>query len=431
MRGTDGYFHNTTASVSINHFISGKWNIALRSSYDNRNFAAQNFYTTSISDTATEKVTSLWNHLHLGYNATKHSFTFNAGYKSVKDHFLFNNKSTANENKSNLLQGLAVYKYQPTEKTSITTGANLISKQITSNDKGNHILGQIAGFATLNHLAARNFYVNPAIRAQWTESIGWGFVPQVNLFYKLTNWQLRVSAGKITRDADFTEPDNNYNKPLVPGGSVGNPNLKAEKSFSYEAGADFFVIKNMRVSTTLFRRNFTELIDFVTTPYAEMPRKDNLSPTGTFALAKNIAKLTSTGLETDVMYSSKFKGEQQLNISAGLTWIDTEGENLTPSFYITSHAKFLTNFNVQYRVRWFSMSINGLFKQRQERAATAINAAIDKEYFALNTMMLGFIYKRKLSAFTQLDNAFNKRYSDLLGSQMPGRWLMGGFKLLL
>ena len=172
MRGTDGYFHNTTASVSVNHFISDKWNNTFRSSHDNRDSAAQNFYTTFISDTATEKVTSLWKHLHLGYKATKHSFTFVAGYKSVKDHFLYNNKSTKNENKSNLLQGLAVHNYQPSEKISITTGANWISKQITSNDSGNHTCSQLAGFATLNHLAAKNFYVNPAIRAKWTESIG-------------------------------------------------------------------------------------------------------------------------------------------------------------------------------------------------------------------------------------------------------------------
>ena len=99
---------------------------------------------------------------------------------------------------------------------------------------------------------------------------------------------MRGSAGKTTRDADFTERYNNYNKPLVTGGSIGNPDLKAETSFSYEAGADFFGRKNMRISTTLFRRNFSDLIDFVTTPYAEMPRKDNLSPTGTFELAKNI-----------------------------------------------------------------------------------------------------------------------------------------------
>lgn len=431
LRGADGYFNNTTASLSVNHFVNEKWNIAFRSSYDNRDFAAQNFYTTFTSDTATEKVTSMWHHFHVGYSASRHSFTFDAGYKSVKDQYLYNKKSTANENKSNLLQGLAIYKYQPTTNTSITSGANWINKQITSNDRGNHTLGQLAGFVTVNQLAAKNFYINPAIRAQWTERIGWEIIPQVNLSYKLTNWQLRGSAGKTTRDADFTERYNNYNKALVTGGSIGNPDLKAETSFSYEAGADFFGIKNMRISTTLFRRNFADLIDFVTTPYAAMPRKDNLSPTGTFALAKNIAKLTSTGLETDIMYSRKLKGDQQINVSAGLTWIDTQGENLTPSFYISSHAKFLTNFNIQYSIKWFSISVNGLFKQRQERTASSINAVIDKEYFVLNAMMQGFVYKRKVSIFTQLDNAFNKRYSDLLGSQMPGRWLMGGFKLML
>jgi vitamin B12 transporter len=31
----------------------------------------------------------------------------------------------------------------------------------------------------------------------------------------------------------------------------------------------------------------------------------------------------------------------------------------------------------------------------------------------------------------QVDNIFDKQYSDLLGSVMPKRWVMGGFKVML
>ncbi|HEX8333484.1 MAG TPA: TonB-dependent receptor, partial [Segetibacter sp.] len=349
LRGIQGYFHNTIASASVNHFINSNWNIALRSAFDTRDFAAQNFYTPFGSDTATEKVSSLWNHLKLAFNNDKHSFSFDAGYKSVKDEYLYNSRSIANQNKSNLLQGLAIYKWSASEKTSFTTGANWLNKQIKSNDRGNHSLDQVAAFAMLNQAVGTGFHINPALRIQWNERSGWELIPQVNLSYKLPKWQLRGSAGKTTRDADFTERFNNYNKPLVTGGSIGNPDLKAEHSFSYEAGADFFGIRNMRISSSFFQRNFSDLIDFVTTPYAQMPRKENLSPTGTFALARNVAKLTSTGFETDLQYSKSFSNDQQLWITSGFTWIDTKGANAN-SFYINSHAKFITNFNVRYSI---------------------------------------------------------------------------------
>ncbi|HEX8332014.1 MAG TPA: TonB-dependent receptor, partial [Segetibacter sp.] len=80
---------------------------------------------------------------------------------------------------------------------------------------------------------------------------------------------------------------------------------------------------------------------------------------------------------------------------------------------------------------WFAISTNGLYKNRQQRSAPAINTTIEKDYFVLNLQLQGFVYKRKLSLFTQIDNVFDKQYSDLLGSKMPGRWLMGGFKVML
>ena len=329
------------------------------------------------------------------------------------------------------MQGLAIYNWEAGEKTTLTTGAQWVNKKMRSNDRGNHSLNQAGAFLIVGQRIGDHFNVNPAMRVQWNERSGWEVVPQINLSYKLPYWQLRGAAGKTIRDADFTERFNNYNKPLVTSGSIGNPALEAERSFSYEGGADFFGLKNMKIAATVFRQQFTQLIDYVPTPYDAMPRKTNLTPTGTYALAQNIAKVNSTGVETDIQYSKQFDNKQQLWATFGLTWIDSKSNNATPSFYVSSHAKILTNFNLQYAIHWFSLSINGLYKQRKAQTSTPINANLSKDYFVLNLQTQAFVYKNKLSIFAEVDNVFDKQYSDLLGSKMPGRWAMGGFKVML
>lgn len=430
-RGINGYFHNTSASASITQFLNKNWSLSYRAAYDSRDFAAQNFYTTFKSDTANEKVSSFWNQARLAFAKEHHNFSLDVGYKNVKDQYQFNSVGTANTNRSNLLQGLAMYKWDAGANTTITTGAQWVNKQIKSNDRGDHQLTQAGSFLVLDQKIGIHVNISPALRLQYNERSGWELIPQANLSYKVQYWQIRGSAGRTTRDADFTERFNNYNKPFVSSGSIGNPDLAAEKSFSYEAGADFFGIKNMKISATVFQQRFKQLIDYVITPYANMPRKDNLSPTGNYALAQNIGNVNTTGIETDIQYSKVFENDQQLWATAGFTYIDSKSDNLSPSFYLSSHAKYLTNFNVRYAVKWFSISVNGLYKQRQERISLPINASISKDYFVANMQVQAFVYKNKLSIFSQVDNVFNKKYSDILGSQMPGRWVMGGFKVML
>jgi iron complex outermembrane receptor protein len=41
-----------------------------------------------------------------------------------------------------------------------------------------------------------------------------------------------------------------------------------------------------------------------------------------------------------------------------------------------------------------------------------------------------WLMKDRLSVFTELDNVFNAKASDLLGSQLPGSWWMGGLKMI-
>ena len=325
-RGTRGFFHNHTASVSFRQFIGSNWSIALRSSLDQRRFGAQNFYTSFVSDTANEKVTTNWNQASFGFEKGRHRVSLDMGYKFVRDIYRFNPKATSNNNRSNLLQVLAVDHFKMTDATTISSGIQYQNRNISSNDRGVHHLNQLAGFVILQQ-QFHAFTISPSARIDYSEGRGTEFIPQVNLSWQQQKFQIRGSLGKTIRDADFTERYNNYNKTLVTGGSIGNPNLEAERSFSYEAGADYFFNSRVKISVTGFQRHQSNLVDWVTTPYSEMPRKDNLSPTGTYALARNIAKVRTKGVEADVQVNGK-----NYFTTLGLIWMESKSSSSIPSF---------------------------------------------------------------------------------------------------
>lgn len=427
-RGANGFFHNTTASLSANYHLNSRWNLAYRAAYDNRDFAAQNFYTNFLSDTADERVASWWNQVRIGYATEKQSLSIDAGFKSANDRFRFNSKSAANESVSKLFQARLLYQRELSAKSTLVTGVNFQQKSIRSNDRGNHHLYTVSPFLSLSQQIGKHFMVHPSVQWVLFEKIQSELVPQIDLSFRKGQWQLRGSAGKTIRDADFTERYNNYNKALVTSGRVGNPDLRAERSVSYELGGDWFLHDRLKVSTTLFQRFHQRLIDYSTTPYSDMPRKENLSPTGVYALAKNIAKVNTLGWETDIQYLQNISDQQRIVATAGLIWLNSKSSDTVPSFYISSHAKFMTNFSVIYQVRHFVASINGLFKTRQEQSATAIHARITPSYFVMNAKLEYRFFEKQLSVFVQADNIFDRQYSDLLGAPMPGRWMMGGVK---
>ncbi|MBU3715128.1 MAG: TonB-dependent receptor, partial [Ferruginibacter sp.] len=94
-----GYFYNQTFSGSIVKQFNNQWQLFLQSSFDNRDFAAQNFYTPFLSDTAEEKVTTFWNHGQLKKNGNSSSEQIDAVYKNTFDNYAFNNSSTSNKNR--------------------------------------------------------------------------------------------------------------------------------------------------------------------------------------------------------------------------------------------------------------------------------------------------------------------------------------------
>lgn len=428
-RGTKGFIHNSSVSASAKYHFNSNWSVAYRLSYDRRNFGAQNFYTTFLSDTAREKVATWWQQLRVAYQKGNHRLTIDASYKTLDDDYRFNSLAIANNNESKLAQALISHQYNFSSKTILTTGFNYQQKIIKSNDRGDHSLFLAAPFVSLVQKIGEHIFLQPSLRLEMVQHNDPELVPQLTASYKADQWQFRVSGGKTIRDADFTERFNNYNKPLVTGGRIGNPDLQAEHSWSYEAGADWFYNNKLKISATVFQRQHSRLIDYVNTAYADMPRKENLSPAGSYALAKNIAEVNTSGLETDIQYTQPISSKQQLAVNAGFIWLSSNSSNNTASLYVSSHARVLTNFNVQYNVCNFGLALTGLYKHRRPDAtAGGINAKLTSDYFIMNARLSYALLKNRLSFFVQADNVFDRSYSDLLGAIMPGRWAMGGVK---
>lgn len=429
-RGTRGYVNNNTVSLSLSQFVNEHWQVAVRGAWDNRDFSAQNFYTTFISDTANEEVGTWWTQARVSYVQNKHRINLDAGYKDVQDDYYYNKVSIPNNNKSRMLQGTITDEWKAGNNTTIISGAQYIRRTIRSNDRGNHDVPQGGLFILLNQTIAQKLTINPALRLDWNERSGTELVPQLSMAYKLRNFNFRASGGRTVRDADFTERFNNYNKTIVASGRIGNPDLEPETSISYEAGLDYLPAKEFRIAGTFFQRFHKQLIDYVTTPYAQMPRKDNLVAGGTYALAQNISEVNTTGVEVDFQLQKKIS-KGMLNGGLGFVWLHSKSSNAVPSFYVSSHAKFMTNLYAELRYGKFLISMNGLYKDRNTQTATAINAKVTESYIVLNTKAAFFMCNGKLNIFAQIDNLTDVEYSDLLGAVMPGRWMMGGISYSL
>jgi iron complex outermembrane receptor protein len=356
---------------------------------------------------------------------------FDAAYKNLSDRFRFNPAGSFNENKTSLFVAQGSVQFTRNPNHQIVTGAQWIHKKIKSNDRGNHELAHGAAFLIATHKLPKNVFMNESVRIDWDQSYGWIIIPQVNGSWVNGNLTTRASVGKGVRDADFTERYNNYNKSIVTGGSIGNPYLQAEKSWSYELGADYRMGSHFKWGATLFIRDQNNLIDWTPTPYPMMPRQSNLVINGSYSLATNVSSVKTKGIETDLTYNKKWGANYELNCSTGLVWLSSSSPNKTPSFYISSHARFLWNEQIVFRAHQFQLSVNSVYKIRNAQTASAINAALSPNYFLVNSKCAYLLNKRKGNVFLEITNLTNTPYSDLLGAIMPRRWIAAGFQVTL
>jgi outer membrane cobalamin receptor len=152
--------------------------------------------------------------------------------------------------------------------TTLSYGAEADGDTINSNSLGQHSRNQGAAYANLSLRALKRFSLSIGARDEIlsnTDATANGnnnvFSPSIAAAYTLTHTtRLRASAGHGFRLPTYI--DLYYADPTT----IGNPNLKPESSWSYEAGADWTPANSrFTLTATAFRLQQKDAIDYAKT----------------------------------------------------------------------------------------------------------------------------------------------------------------------
>jgi len=412
-----------TAAVT---YRGDKLKFYARGGSDYREFAAKHFYTTSTYDESIEKVSSYWTQTALIFDQENSRTELNASYRNGKDSFAFNPLFTPNEHTTQRINA-TLSQNRKMGGVDVSFGIQTDYQDIVSTDRGDHQTNSNAAFI-LAQKRINQLHLNGGIRIENSEKIGTQLVPQLNASYKMDNLVLRSSLGRSIRQADFTERFTSYKlSNLTPGRNVGNPDLEAESSYNFDLGADVYLSENLQFSNTLFFRQSSNLIDYTLTNSDAISNLTNLQPNSDYLYAKNISESTTWGNEFGLKYTQNIQNGQ-IAASLNYTYLNTSTPDSVVSKYIANHPIHNLNGSLNIRYAGLGLNIGGALITRNAEAVEVINAEIKDQYAILNLKLSYTIKEFPASVYMDVRNALDTRYQEILGSQMPGRWIMGGIR---
>ena len=414
-----------TAAVT---YRGDKLKFYARGGSDYRDFAAKHFYTISTYDESIEKVSSYWTQTALIFDQENSRTELNASYRNGKDSFAFNPLFTPNEHTTQRINA-TLSQNRKMGSVDVSFGFQTDWQDIVSTDRGDHQITSNAAFV-LAQKKINQLHLNGGIRIENSEKIGTQLIPQLNASYKMDKLVLRSSLGRSIRQADFTERFTSFKiNNLSPGRNVGNPDLEAESAYNFDLGADVYLNENLQFSNTLFFRQSSNLIDYTLTNSIEITNlnSNTLIDSTDYLYAQNISEATTWGNEFGLNYTQNIQNGQ-IGASLNYTYLNTSTPDSLVSKYIANHPIHNLNGSLNVRYAGFGLNVGGAIITRNAEAVDAINAEIKDQYAILNLKLSYTVKDFPASVYLDIRNALDTRYQEILGSQMPRRWLMGGIR---
>lgn len=435
-------FKLNTYSLSAAYEVSSKLSAAARASFDRRDYNAQNFYTTNAGDRAREITARDWYQGQLRYDWNARARTELQVVNTIStDYYLYTPTSPASDHLMRYFNVQGQHQLRFSEKVQLTLGGQADRRRVRSNDRGDHAVWHQGVFAVAGLRPTATLNLTAALRLDHDQAYGTEVLPQLTASQQLgERLTARAAVGRAIRAANFTEQYNSAIRPgTVPGGfNVGNPALDAERTWSYEGGLDYVLGSALTLRATYFNRYGRNLIDYVATPGSAVQAGTgftNLNPAATYRFAQNLFAVTTQGLELEASSRAQLSTGLRLDGSVGYTFTHLDVDGDIVSQYLSNVAKQLVSGNVSLVHRRFTASVGGVYKQRAAQQTTpslTINdAVLTPSYVVINSRLDVTLLPERLWLVGQAQNLFNAKYSDLLGAQMPGRWLMGGVRVAL
>ncbi|MGI4737286.1 MAG: TonB-dependent receptor plug domain-containing protein [Janthinobacterium lividum] len=427
-----------TYSLSGAYDITEKLSAAARASFDRRDFDAQNFYTTNAGDRARETTSRDWyqGQLRYAWSARARTELQVVGTAST-DLYVYTPTSVASDHLMHYLNVQGQHQLQLSPKVKATLGGQADRRAVRSNDRGDHAVWHTGAFAVAVVAPTPGLSLTAALRLDHDQNYGTELVPQLNASQRVGDrLTVRGAVGRAIRAPNFTEQYNSAIRPgIVPSGfNVGNPGLAAERTINYEAGLNYQPTPALTLRGTYFNRYGRNLIDYVNqsgSQTIEATGFTNLNPNATYRLAQNLFAVTTQGLETEVTTRAQLGPGLRLDGSVGYTYVHLRTEGDVVSQYLSNVARHLVAGTVSFTHRRGTFTFSGLYKQRDAQAAAAISQELTPSYAVFNARLDFALLPERLWFTGQAQNLFNANYADLLGAQMPTRWLMAGVRVAL
>jgi iron complex outermembrane recepter protein len=275
-------------------------------------------------------------------------------------------------------------------------GVEGLHESVVSTNLGDHARSRAAAYAAFDVRALKRFSLSVSAREEVYRSWSATLSPTVAAgAWVNPTVKLRASASRAFRVPGYT--DLYYHDP----GNLGSPNLRPERAWTYEGGADWSPSSHVHAEVTLFHRRERDGIDYYRSNPTDIWR------------ALNITNLNFTGVEAGVRshgFDLRYTGLRgtQDTIAAGLT-------------------KYTFNYPTHSGVvSWQGMLRGGIVA----RTRVGVLDRKARDPYALWDVSAARS-RGRVRPFLQLSNLSSTRYEEVLGVPMPGRSIVGGAEFVI
>jgi outer membrane cobalamin receptor len=399
---SDGFTANRdfrTVTAGIRAPLGSRGHVAL--AHVDKDFGAAGFYGPSPSREWTSQTMVSADHVlteRAGWQPT-----LRASYRTHGDRFLWDVRRPGQfENRHRTHTALGSFRADRvfTEATRLHVGAEGGNDWIGSSNLGEHTIGRASVLAELRHRAGTRVSLTSGLRYDGYTRFGSSWSPSVAAsLWVSAPVKLRASAGHAFRVPTFTELY--YTDPA----HSAVDDLRPERGWTYEVGADWMPAPGWVASATAFLRRDRDVIDWVRDTPTERWRTANVQRLQTVGLELGARRLLPGGGTVDVQYA----------------WLSSDADAMASfSKYVLDYARHRLVTSSSLPLPWH-LGLGGRL---------GVTSRVDGRDYALLDVRLSRTFGGRARIFVEGTNLLDTEYQEIRGVEMPGRWMRAGLEVL-
>lgn len=399
-----------TAAKNLKAFYNGEYNfnqnnsIQLLGGYSQDQFGANGFYAAPGDSNSYEIVKTALFSLSSHHKIGRFTFSPRISNRYDEDEYRYINSKPI-IGKSKHYTNAIMAEINASVKTTIGSfGLGVESRfgHINSSNIGKHSRNNHGVYAEYRGVYWRKLIVNAGAYVNYNTSYGWQVYPGIDAAFMFNpHWKISASAGAGQRIPSFTDL---YLNQYI---NVGNPNLRPENSWQYEANLQY-KLKGLKIEAGYFYRNVMNFIDWVrdtvTMPYTP----------------QNYGKVMTHGIYARISQTIKLKNNQFFSYGASYNYLmpSYRTNNNVQSKYVLSCLKHQLIARLSYGIKGFSFQIANRYIQRMK------NNPYDVMDIRLNYKIKSF------TIYADVSNVLGAKYMEAGAVPMPSRWFKIGLRYI-